>query len=62
MAAGFLLNFNASDGTPLEDYSKPAIQSHNDFRSSSSSANPQQVLPTGEIRAILQNVALALDA
>jgi hypothetical protein len=28
MAAGFSLNFNASEEMPLENYPKPAIQSH----------------------------------
>jgi hypothetical protein len=36
-SAGFSLDFNSS--VPLEDYSKPAIQSHKGRRSSSSSAN-----------------------
>jgi len=43
-AAGFSLDFNASDGMPLEDYSKLAIQSHKDFRSSSSTANSRMSL------------------
>jgi hypothetical protein len=38
MAAGFSLDFNASQRIPLEDYSKAAIQFHKGFRSSTSSA------------------------
>ena len=44
LSAGFFLDFNASEGILLEDYSKPAIQSHNGFRSSSSNANPRMSL------------------
>jgi hypothetical protein len=39
ISAGFLLDCNANEGILLEDYFKPAIQSHNGQRSSSSIAS-----------------------
>ena len=42
--AGFFLHFNAIEGCFYLDYSRPAIQSHKGFRSSSSSANPRMSL------------------